>query len=78
MAEREVVIYTKNDCAYCQQEKEFLSEKGIEFIEKNIQEDQQAFLELVEMGYQTTPLTTIDGEVVVGFEPRELEEKLGL
>lgn len=31
MADREVVLYTKNDCANCQREKEFLSEKGVEF-----------------------------------------------
>ncbi len=78
MAERKVVIYTKNGCADCKREKEFLSGKDVEFIEKNVQEDQAAFLELVKLGYQTTPLTTIDGEVIVGFEPRELEEKLGL
>lgn len=78
MAEKEVVLYTKNGCANCQQEKDFLSERDVEYTEKNIEEDQAAFVELVELGYQTTPLTTIDGEVVIGFEPRELEEKLGL
>ncbi len=78
MADKEVVFYTKNGCADCRQEKEFLSERGVEFTEKNIQEDQQAFLELVELGYQTTPLTTIDGEVVVGFDPQDLQAKLGL
>lgn len=76
--EKEVVVYTQTGCADCRSEKKFLSERGVEFTEKNIQEDQQAFVELVELGYQTTPVTTVDGEIVVGFDPRDLREKLSL
>ncbi len=32
--------------------------------------------ELSQLGYLTTPLTTIDGEVVVGFHRKRLEELL--
>lgn len=32
--------------------------------------------ELVEIGVMTTPVTVIDGEVVVGFDVRKLEELL--
>ncbi len=31
MAEKEVTLYTQTGCADCQREKEFLSEKGVEF-----------------------------------------------
>lgn len=78
MSTKEVVLYTQTGCADCRSAKKFLSEKGVEFTEKNIQEDQQAFLELVKLGYQTTPVATVDGAVVVGFDVRDLEAKLGL
>ena len=32
--------------------------------------------ELMEIGVMTTPVTVIDGEVVVGFNPKKLEELL--
>jgi len=34
--------------------------------------------ELIEMGYQATPVTIIDGEAVVGFDPQPISELLGL
>jgi len=34
--------------------------------------------ELQKLGYQATPVTIIDGEVVVGFDRGKLERLLGL
>lgn len=34
--------------------------------------------EMVQMGAQATPTTVIDGEVIIGFDPDTLIEKLGL
>ncbi len=61
---------------FCGKVKEFLSQKGIEFIDRDITEDEQALAELGELGYLTTPVTVIDGEVVVGFDRKRLEELL--
>ncbi len=62
----------------CQAEKEFLSQKGIAFTDKNIREDPGALAELQELGYRATPVTLIDAEVVVGFDRGRLERLLGL
>ena len=78
MPERDVVIYTQPECAGCQREKKFLTQKGIDFTEKNIQEDEQALEELLELGAQGTPTTLIDGKAIVGFDRQKLAEKLGL
>jgi len=50
----------------------------VAFTDKNIREDKAAFEELQEMGYRATPVTVIDGEVVVGFDRGKLERLLGL
>jgi len=42
-----------------------------------VQKDEHAMDELSELGYMTTPVITVDGEVVVGFNRKRLEELLG-
>jgi glutaredoxin 3 len=50
----------------------------VQFIAKNIREDQQALEELLKLGVRATPVTLIDGEMVVGFDRQKLEQLLGL
>ena len=78
MAEKDVFIYTQPGCEGCQREKKFLTQKGIDFTEKNIQEDEQALEELLELGAHGTPTTLIDRKAIVGFDRQKLAEKLGL
>ena len=47
-------------------------------MDKNVREDQEALKEFLAMGYQSTPVTLIDGEAVVGFDQQKIEELLGL
>lgn len=54
--------------------KEFLSQKGVPYVERNVIEDETAMGELEKLGFLTTPVTVIDGEVVVGFDRKKLEE----
>lgn len=58
--------------------KEFLSQKGVPFVERDVVKDPAAFDELAKLGYLTTPVIVVDGEVVVGFDRRRLEQLLGL
>jgi glutaredoxin len=57
--------------------KEFLHQKGVAFEEKDISRDDRALDELLEKGFQATPVTVIDGDAVVGFNKAKLEELLG-
>lgn len=57
--------------------KEFLSQRNIPFVERDILQDETAIEELSELGYMTTPVVKVDGEVVVGFNRSRLEELLG-
>jgi len=56
--------------------KEFLSRRGIEFVERNVAEDESALSELEKLGVMTTPVTVIDGEVVIGFDQVRLQALL--
>ena len=57
--------------------KEFLSQQNVPFVERDIMNDQSAMDELLKLGVLTTPVTVIDGEVVVGFDRARFEKLLG-
>jgi glutaredoxin 3 len=57
---------------------EFLSQKGVQFVEKNVRADKAALKELLDQGFQSTPVTIIDGQSVIGFDQAKLTELLGL
>ena len=63
---------------FCDQTKEFLSRNRIQFIERNIVQEPEALQELRRLGYMTTPVTLVDGEVIVGFDEEKLSKALGL
>ena len=61
---------------FCASVKEFLSQKGIGFTDRDVSADEEALTELEKLGYMTTPVTVIDGDVVVGFDRERLEQLL--
>ncbi|HEX6173159.1 MAG TPA: glutaredoxin family protein [Candidatus Binatia bacterium] len=59
---------------FCDKAKEFLSQRDVVFEEKDITKDPSAVDELEKLGVMTTPVIVIDGETVVGFNQKRLEE----
>ena len=57
---------------------EFLSQRNIDFVEKNIRTDLDAMQEMVRINSQSTPTTVIDGEVIIGFDKGRISALLGL
>ncbi len=54
--------------------KEYLSQKGVPYVERDVLVDPKAMQELSELGYMTTPVIKIGNEVVVGFDRKRLDE----
>jgi hypothetical protein len=48
------------------------------FTEKNVRADKAALKELLDLGFQSTPVTIIDGQSVVGFDQDKLVALLGI
>ncbi len=57
---------------------EFLTEHGVAFQARDIATDPTAMDELERLDVATTPVTVIDGEIVVGFNKKRLAALLGL
>ena len=63
---------------FCNKTQEYLAEKGIEFEDRDITENEAFLKELEDMKIMSTPVIVIDGETVVGFKKDRLDELLGL
>jgi glutaredoxin len=56
--------------------KEYLSQKGVAFTDRNVTADSQAMDELMKLGYMSIPVTIIDGTTIVGFNRRAIDAAL--
>jgi glutaredoxin 3 len=63
---------------FCHRVEEFLTEHGVVFQARDIAADPAAMVELERLGVATTPVTVIDGQIVVGFDRKRLTALLGL
>jgi glutaredoxin 3 len=59
---------------FCDQAKEYLSQKSLAFQERDIAQDPGALADLKKLGYMTTPVIVIDGAVIVGFDSAKIGE----
>ena len=57
--------------------KEFLSRAGRPFLVRNVDEDDDAYRDLVSLGVMTIPVTVVGERVVVGFDEAGLTRALG-
>jgi glutaredoxin 3 len=62
------IVWSRNQCPYCDQAKNLLKLKGIEFEERNISLDytKEQLLEAVPNA-RTVPQIFLDGELIGGF-----------
>lgn len=74
-----VTIYTLPTCHFCHEEKEFLKEHKVDFKEVSLENNKEAQDEMIKVsGQMGTPVSVIDGKVVVGFDREKLIELLGI
>jgi glutaredoxin-like YruB-family protein len=72
-----VVIYTTPTCGYCQQVKNYLSRRGVSYVERDLSRDPGAAAEMVRLtGQQGVPVTVIDGQPVLGADMQRIDQLL--
>ncbi len=76
---RDIKVYSTEACPYCVALKNFLEEKGIDFKEVNVSQDQEAAREMIEKTNQRgVPVLEADGQFIIGFNRKKIEELLNL
>ena len=76
--QKNVVIYSSNTCGYCTMAKEYFTEKGVVYTEKNVSTDIEARKELMSKGFMGVPVIYVEDEVIQGFDKARLDSLLGL
>jgi glutaredoxin-like YruB-family protein len=73
----QAVVYTTTTCPYCASVKQYLASRGVEFVERNVEQDAAAAAEMVRLsGQQGVPVTRIGDAVIVGYDRPKLDEAL--
>jgi len=73
---KDVTVYSTPLCAPCERLKRHLREKGVAFKVIDVMMDEEAGAFLESRGIRTTPVTSVDGELVVGFDRMRIDELL--
>ncbi|MBW2971910.1 glutaredoxin family protein [Candidatus Woesearchaeota archaeon] len=72
-----IKVYSTPTCPWCIKLKAWLKQKGIEFENIDVSEDQQAADEMIKKsGQMGVPQTEINGKMIVGFDPDSIEAEL--
>ena len=65
-----VTVFTKNFCQPCRLTKDTLKRKGVEFVERNVEDDPEAYEAVKALGYQSVPVVVApDGSHWNGLRP---------
>lgn len=79
MTEHNVTIYSTPTCPNCKKTKEYFAKNNIEYKNIDVSVDENAIKEMVKKsGQMGVPVIDIDGKIVVGYKPSELNPLLGI
>ena len=74
----DVAVYSTPTCTYCHQLKQYLTQRSIPYRDLDVSRDAAAAAEMVRLtGQQGVPVTVIDGQAIIGYDRRALDEALG-
>ena len=70
-----IKVYTTPTCPYCQQVKQFLTQREVPYKEFNVMEDDDALEEMVKLsGARSVPVIVCGSDIAIGFSPSRLEQ----
>ncbi len=72
-----IIIYTTPDCGYCYTIKDYLYQKGLQFKEINIYEDDKFIEEMEKISNQkNVPVTVINDTVIVWWDKNKINKAI--
>lgn len=77
----QVTIYSTTWCGFCHSLEQYLEQKKVTYVTKDIEKDQSAYNELMEAiggigNFRGVPTSSIKGEIVVGFDRPKIDSAL--
>lgn len=72
-----VLVYSTTTCPFCVMVKDWLKDKGIEYVDFNVGTDQDKAKEMMEKsGQMGVPVIDVSGEIIIGFDKPKLQAAL--
>ncbi|RKX92208.1 MAG: NrdH-redoxin [Spirochaetes bacterium] len=72
-----VTVYSTPSCSYCRLAKDYLRKHNIPFNDYNVANDRAKADEMVrKSGQMGVPVLDVNGRILVGFNPAEIERAL--
>jgi glutaredoxin 3 len=72
-----VIVYSTPSCSFCSMAKDFLKKKQVAFEEYDVSRDRRKADEMVrKSGQMGVPVLDVNGRILVGFRPAEIESAL--
>jgi len=72
----DVILYSGSHCRACERVKDFLTKRGVAFSVRDVDEDLDAYKELVGRGWLSVPVTLVGDRAIRGFDPVALGDAL--
>jgi glutaredoxin len=79
VATPQITIYSTTWCAFCHTEAQWLDKLGIPYVKKDIEEDKEAYEELMSKSggaYSGVPVTDVAGDLILGFDRPKLQDAI--
>lgn len=74
---KNIKIYTSQTCYWCQAAKEFFKKNKVRYREINVENNLIAMVDMIRKSKQFgVPVVDIDGQIIVGFNQKKIEQAL--
>ena len=75
----QIVVYTTPTCGFCHMLKSYLKDKGVDYTEKDLTKDMDAYnTVLKKTGQLAVPVMEVGEKYVVGFDRKKVDELVEL
>lgn len=74
-----VIIYSTTWCAFCKRAKDYFTQKGIAYEDKDVEQDAAAYEELMKKiggNFQGVPVIDVKGSIILGFDQSKIDAAL--
>lgn len=80
-AKPQVTIYSTSWCGFCHSLEQYLDQKKVSYVTKDIEKDQSAYNELMEKiggrdNFRGVPTSDVKGKIVLGFDRPKIDGAL--
>ena len=70
-----VKVYSTPTCPWCTVAKDYLTSKNIAFEDIDVSKNRQGAMEMIQKsGQRGVPVLDIDGQIVIGFDQKKIDE----